>query len=121
MALVVTVLGLYATLGACSLEEACCARDYAGILLEPTCAAKVAGGSLGAVYGVPMALGWLGFGVLGPVGGSIAALIQAAGGSGAIFAFLQSLGMTGIGAGGALTGASVAYTLCCAGVSCAVR
>ena len=115
------VLGLSANVGECSLESACCERNYVEILAQPSCAAKVAAGGAAAVYGVPVALGLLGFGPLGPIAGSIAAIGQSLGAGGVIFSFLQSLGMTGLGPGGAATGASVAYSLCCAGVSCSVR
>ncbi len=52
-------------------------------------------GFLGIVIGIPLYL--LGFGAAGPIGGSIAAAIQASIGNvaaGSLFAFLQGLAMT---------------------------
>lgn len=104
--------------GECSLQRACCRGSFADVLAEPTCAAMVAAGGAGATFGIPLALGFLGFTVTGPVAGGLAALWQSTGMFAGLFSTLQSVAMTGLGYKAAATGASAAYALCCADVRC---
>lgn len=55
-----------------------------------------ASGATAALFLLPFLLAALGFGSLGPVAGSLAALYQSTYGVNAVFALLQSLGMAGL-------------------------
>lgn len=73
------------------------------------------GGAVAVTVGLPTVLGWIGFGPIGVIGGSLAALTQSLIGNvaaGSMFAALQSLAMTG-GAPGVAAQALIASALSC--------